>query len=150
MHERTLELEIERKTLYQEMKRIDVENQNYFREWRRCNRQYLRLQKRTGDMEESLVLNIGNTAQLQQTATLLALETQMANAQLAMMQIQKGLLEIHAALKEIYIEGAKLLGVEEKPNFARQMQWFAKEEKRQQEMWKDLGEKMLERAIGRD
>lgn len=148
MHERTKELQTKREALYRERKKIDVEGLNHYRRWVRCNQQYLLLQKRMENTAGLLVLDANNTVQLQNVSTLLALDTERVNAQLAMTQIQKRLLETQEALKEFYIEGAKLMGIEEEPVFARQMQWFAEQEKREYKTRKDLGEQMLKRAIG--
>ncbi|KAG9850233.1 hypothetical protein KCU98_g4467, partial [Aureobasidium melanogenum] len=147
MHERTKELQTKREALYRERKKIDVEGLNHYRRWVRCNQQYLLLQKRMENTAGLLVLDANNTVQLQNVSTLLALDTERVNAQLAMTQIQKRLLETQEALKEFYIEGAKLMGIEEEPVFARQMQWFAEQEKREYKTRKDLGEQMLKRAI---
>ncbi|KAG9525201.1 hypothetical protein KCV07_g1549, partial [Aureobasidium melanogenum] len=101
-----------------------------------------------GNPAEPLVLDIDDTAQLQKASDLLAFDTQRANAQLAMTQIRQRLLEIQAELRNMYIEFAMLLGSKESPGFAKDMQWFAKEEKRHHKMRKELGEQMLERAFG--
>ncbi|KAG9603527.1 hypothetical protein KCU77_g1779, partial [Aureobasidium melanogenum] len=147
-YERAMELESQAQTLSREMDKIDAEGHQHYREWNRYNRRYLRLQKRTGNTAEPLVLNIDNTAQLQQASDLLALDAQRANTQLAMTQIRQRLLEIQAELKKMYIEFAMLLGSQESPGFAKDMQWFSEEEKRHHKMRKELGEQMLKRAIG--
>ncbi|KAG9653810.1 hypothetical protein KCU64_g7637, partial [Aureobasidium melanogenum] len=148
IRERAMELESQAQTLSREMDKIDTEGHQHYREWNRYNRRYLRLQKRTGNTAEPLVLNIDNTAQLQQASDLLALDAQRANPQLAMTQIRQRLLEIQAELKKMYIEFAMLLGSQESPGFAKDMQWFSEEEKRHHKMRKELGEQMLKRAIG--
>ncbi|KAG9559401.1 hypothetical protein KCU71_g5980, partial [Aureobasidium melanogenum] len=146
-YERAMELESQAQTLSREMDKIDAEGHQHYREWNRYNRRYLRLQKRTGNTAEPLVLNIDNTAQLQQASALLALDAQRANTQLAMTQIRQRLLEIQAELKKMYIEFAMLLGSQESPGFAKDMQRFSEEEKRHHKMRKELGEQMLKRAI---
>ncbi|KAH0358007.1 hypothetical protein KCU83_g645, partial [Aureobasidium melanogenum] len=146
-YERAMELESQAQTLSREMDKIDAEGHQHYREWNRYNRRYLRLQKRTGNTAEPLVLNIDNTAQLQQASDLLALDAQRANTQLAMTQIRQRLLEIQAELKKMYIEFAMLLGSQESPGFAKDMQWLSEEEKRHHKMRKELGEQMLKRAI---
>ncbi|KAG9568756.1 hypothetical protein KCU71_g558, partial [Aureobasidium melanogenum] len=141
-------LESQAQLLSREMEKIDAEGHQHYRAWNRYNRRYLRLQKRMGNPAEPLVLDIDDTAQLQKASDLLAFDTQRANAQLAMTQIRQRLLEIQAELRKMYIEFAMLLGSKESPGFAKDMQWFAKEEKRHHKMRKELGEQMLERAFG--
>jgi hypothetical protein len=101
-----------------------------------------------GNTVEPLVLDIDDTAQLQKATDLLAFDTQRANSQLAMTQTQQRLLEIQVESQKMYIEFAMLLGSQESPGFAKDMQWFAEEEKKHHKMRKELGEQMLERAFG--
>lgn len=146
-----MELESQAQTLSREMDKIDAEGHQHYREWNRYNRRYLRLQKRMGNTAEPLVLDIDDTAQLQKVSDLLAFDTQRANFQLAMTQIRQRLLEIQAELKKMYIEFAMLLGSQESPGFAKDMQWFAEEEKRHHNIRRKLGELMLKSAgIGQD
>ncbi|KAG9529404.1 hypothetical protein KCU93_g3461, partial [Aureobasidium melanogenum] len=147
-HERAMELESQAKTLSREMDKIDAEGHQHYREWNRYNRRYLRLQKRMGNTTEPLDLDIDDAAQLQKVSDLLAFDTQRANSQLAMTQIRQRLLAIQAELRKMYIEFSMLLGSQESPGFAKDMQWFAEEEKRHHNMRKKLGEQMLERAFG--
>lgn len=100
-----------------------------------------------GDMEKPLVLDISNTAQIQNASTLLALDTQRANAQLAMTQILYRISKIYGTLKELYIEATKLLGTEETSAVARKMQWFAEQERRQHDLRIELGEGLPKLAI---
>lgn len=95
-------------------------------------------------------MDINITTQLHQTRTLLDIDKQRANAQSAIMRIQNRLLKILLIQREIYIEGAKLMGIEEKPAFARQMRWFDAEELKQHGARKKLAEDMLKLAIGQE
>ncbi|KAH0386009.1 hypothetical protein KCU92_g3040, partial [Aureobasidium melanogenum] len=147
-YERAMELERRAQMLSREMDKIDAEGRQHYREWNRSNRRYLRLQKRMGNTVEPLVLDIDDTAQLQKATDLLAFDTQRANSQLAMTQTQQRLLEIQVESQKMYIEFAMLLGSQESPGFAKDMQWFAEEEKKHHKMRKELGEQMLERAFG--
>ncbi|KAH0340587.1 hypothetical protein KCU81_g6793, partial [Aureobasidium melanogenum] len=150
-HERAMEVTSQAKKLAQEMEKIDAEGPQHYREWNRCNRRYLRLQKRMGNVEEPLILDFDDTAQLQKASDLLALDTQRANAQLAMVQIRQRMLEIEAEIKELYIEFTILTGGRATSSFAKDLEWFVEEEKRHHKIRKDLGEQMLKSAgIGQD
>lgn len=124
------------------MKKIDTEGRDHYQEWIRCTRQYLRLQ---GRMRSVGVLNIGNTANLQKTSDLLALDMQRTNAQLAMTRIQNRLPEILSIQRQIYVECAELVG-NSSTIIERQMRWFDAEEQKQREVRTKLAEEMLKHA----
>ncbi|KAK6000497.1 hypothetical protein QM012_003743 [Aureobasidium pullulans] len=146
----TEELLSQSEILWDEMVRIDAEGLQHHREWNRCNRRYLRLQERMVNRTEPLILDINDITQLQDASSLLALDTQRAKVQLTMTKIQNRMLEINAALRKMHMEFVTMLGVQDDPRVARQMQRFAEKEKQLHRMRKELGEKLLKRALGRD
>ncbi|KAH0268422.1 hypothetical protein KCU91_g9423, partial [Aureobasidium melanogenum] len=149
--ERAMEVTSQAKKLAQEMEKIDAEGPQHYREWNRCNRRYLRLQKRMGNTEEPLILDFDNAAQLQKASDLLTLDAQRAGSQLAMVQIRQRMLEIQAEIKELYIEFTILTGGRKTSSFAKDLEWFAEEEKKHHKVRRDLGEQMLKSAgIGQD
>ena len=147
MKERANELERQRDMISEELLRARIEGSVRCQEWFKCNRRYLRKQKQMGSLLEPLVLDIDDTTQLQQASQLLALDTQRANLQLSITQLQRKLLDLLEAWDGVFAQYCKLLGVEREPH---QIKWFEAKKKEAQEMIRDLGQTMLRAAIGQE
>ncbi|KAG9964035.1 hypothetical protein KCU61_g3094, partial [Aureobasidium melanogenum] len=120
--ERATELQSQAYKLCLEKDKVKAEGMHLEYEWYRYNRYYLALKKQVGDAAVPLVLDIGDTAQLQKMSALLALDAQRANAQLAITHALNRICEINATTKKMYLQFAMLLGIDETPEFAKQVQ----------------------------
>jgi hypothetical protein len=142
--------EIERRVvdLKRETHANTTECQNHYSWWFTHNRRYLVLRDQLKNAPQNFVLNTDDPTYLEQTTNLIALDTERVRAQAEMMRIMRRELVIFAELEGVYLEWAKLRGVEGTPEMEEILETLAQRIERQYEVRRNFGKRLLHHASG--